>query len=110
MLGSSQALPILERRTEIVEAIGRHQVVIVCGETGSGKTTQLPQMGLAMAEAAGVRGMIGHTQPRRLAARAVAARIAEERGEGLGEVVGVKIRFHDQTSKRTRIKVMTDGI
>lgn len=106
MTSTSPLLPILERREEIVGAIRHHQVVIVCGETGSGKTTQLPQMCLAM----GLPGVVGHTQPRRLAARAVAARIAEERGEALGDVVGVKIRFHDQTSRRTRIKVMTDGI
>jgi ATP-dependent helicase HrpA len=101
-------LPILERRAEIEAALRAHQVVVVCGETGSGKTTQLPQICLALGLANG--GVIGHTQPRRLAARAVAARIAQERGESLGGTVGVKVRFSDQTSARTRIKVMTDGM
>ncbi len=104
----SVVLPILERREEIEAAIRAHRVVVLCGETGSGKTTQLPQICFAMGLAE--RGMIGHTQPRRLAARAVAARIAEERGERLGGVVGVKIRFQDQTSRATRLKIMTDGI
>ncbi len=102
------ALPILERRAEIEGAIRAHRVVVVCGETGSGKTTQLPRICLEMG--LGDRGVIGHTQPRRLAARAVAARIAEERGERLGETVGVKVRFHDQTTRATRIKLMTDGV
>jgi len=102
------ALPILERRAEIESAIRGHRVVVVCGETGSGKTTQLPQICLQMGLA--TRGMIGHTQPRRLAARAVAARIAEERGERIGGVVGAKVRFQDQTSGATRIKLMTDGV
>lgn len=106
-------LPILERRAVIEDALRRHQVVVICGETGSGKTTQLPQICLDMGpegSAGGRGGLIGHTQPRRIAARAVAARIAQERGESVGGVVGVKIRFQDQTSPRTRIKVMTDGI
>ncbi len=101
-------LPILLRKEEIVAAIRSHQVVVICGETGSGKTTQLPQicfdMGLAHT------GMIGHTQPRRLAARAVAARIAEERAVRLGGLVGVKVRFQDTTSRETRIKLVTDGM
>ncbi len=101
-------LPILERRADIEAAVHQHQVVVLCGETGSGKTTQLPQICLEMGLAKS--GVIGHTQPRRLAARAVAARIAEERGESLGCTVGVKVRFSDQTSARTRIKVMTDGM
>ncbi|MBL8747002.1 MAG: ATP-dependent RNA helicase HrpA [Phycisphaerae bacterium] len=105
---SSPILPILERRAEIEAAVARHRVVVICGETGSGKTTQLPRICLEMGRAA--HGIIGHTQPRRLAARAVAARIAEERGESLGGIVGSKVRFQDQTSRQTRIKVMTDGV
>jgi len=95
-------LPILLRRDDIVEAIRSHQVCIICGETGSGKTTQLPQICMQMG--LGERGLIGHTQPRRLAARSVAQRIAEEMRVSLGDEVGVKIRFGDQTSRRTRIK------
>jgi ATP-dependent helicase HrpA len=101
-------LPILERRAEIEEVIRAHGVVVVCGETGSGKTTQLPRICYEMGLAG--KGMIGHTQPRRLAARAVAARIAEEMGERLGGLVGVKVRFQDQTTRETRIKLMTDGM
>ncbi|MBY0263686.1 MAG: DEAD/DEAH box helicase, partial [Phycisphaerales bacterium] len=101
-------LPVLERRDEIAALIQSHQILVLCGQTGSGKTTQLPQichdLGLARA------GQIAHTQPRRLAARAVAARIAEERNTPLGQLVGVKVRFHEQTSRSTRIKVMTDGM
>lgn len=104
----SPQLPILARRDEIVEAISRHQVVVLCGETGSGKTTQLPQIMLSMGLA--THGMIAHTQPRRLAARAVAARIAEERGESLGATIGVKVRFQDVTSRATKVKLMTDGM
>jgi ATP-dependent helicase HrpA len=100
------ALPINARRAEIREAVERNAVVIVCGETGSGKTTQLPKMLLEM----DVQGRIGHTQPRRIAARSVAARIAEELGTELGEVVGFKVRFHDKLSPRSKIKLMTDGI
>jgi ATP-dependent helicase HrpA len=107
-------LPILERRADIEAALRSHQVVVLCGETGSGKTTQLPQIVLDLDDADQVRAkaskLIGHTQPRRLAARAVAARIAEERNERLGASVGVKVRFQDHTSPRTRIKLMTDGI
>lgn len=99
-------LPIHAKEAEILAALASHQVVIVCGQTGSGKTTQLPQMCLR----AGRTGMIGHTQPRRLAARSVATRIADELGVQLGADVGVKVRFHDQTSSRTRIKLMTDGM
>ena len=102
------ALPISARREEIQAAIARHPVVIVCGETGSGKTTQLPKMLLEMGRAAA--GRIGHTQPRRIAARSVAARVAEELGSALGELVGYKVRFHDKVGARTGIKVMTDGI
>jgi len=103
-----QRLPILDRRADIEKAIASHQVCIICGETGSGKTTQLPQICLAMGR--GTKGLIGHTQPRRLAARSVAARIAEELSVSLGGAVGCKVRFGDQTSGQTIIKLMTDGI
>ena len=89
------ALPIVARRDEIRAALERHPVVIVCGETGSGKTTQLPKMLLEMAGEEKRAGRIGHTQPRRIAARSVAARIAEELGAELGGLVGCKVRFHD---------------
>ena len=102
------ALPISARRNEIRDAIERHPVVIVCGETGSGKTTQLPKIALEMGR--GAHGRIGHTQPRRIAARSVAARIAEELGTELGELVGYKVRFHDQVGARSVVKLMTDGI
>src|SRR5438477_7920412 len=102
------ALPITARQDEIPAAVERHPVVIVCGETGSGKTTQLPKMLLDMGRS-GV-GRIGHTQPRRIAARSVAARIAEELGTELGGIVGCKVRFHDQVGTRTAVKLMTDGI
>jgi len=101
-------LPICGRWEEIAAAVAGHPVVVVCGETGSGKTTQLPQICLRAGR--GARGMIGHTQPRRIAARSVAARIGEELGVGLGGVVGVKVRFGDQTSEKTAIKLMTDGM
>ncbi len=101
-------LPVSEHREEIAAAIRDHQVVILCGETGSGKTTQLPKICLDLGR--GVEAMIGHTQPRRIAARNVAARVAEELGVGLGTAVGYKMRFGDQTNDDTLIKVMTDGI
>lgn len=101
-------LPVSEHREEISDAIRDHQVVIVCGETGSGKTTQIPKICLDLGR--GVGAMIGHTQPRRIAARNVAGRVAEELGVGLGSAVGYKMRFGDQTSDDTLIKVMTDGI
>lgn len=102
-------LPVLERREEFLAALAEHQVVIVCGETGSGKTTQLPQ--ICLAGGRGAEGaLIGHTQPRRLAARSVSARIASEMGTTVGQAVGFKIRFSDQVSAATRIKLMTDGI
>jgi ATP-dependent helicase HrpA len=101
-------LPVNARREEIAALIERHQVVIVCGETGSGKTTQLPQICLALGR--GAAGLIGHTQPRRIAARTVAARIAEELGSEPGTLVGYKIRFTDRTSNQSCVKVMTDGI
>src|SRR5215210_3441588 len=96
------ALPVSARREEIRAAIEAHPVVIVCGETGSGKTTQLPKMLLEMGR--GSAGLIGHTQPRRIAARSVAARIAEELGDSLGGLVGYKVRFHDELSRRSMVK------
>ncbi len=101
-------LPIAAHLDEIRRALESHRVVIVAGETGSGKTTQLPK--LCLDAGYGVRGMIGHTQPRRIAARAVARRIAEELGVSLGGEVGYAVRFSDQTSDDTLIKVMTDGL
>jgi ATP-dependent helicase HrpA len=101
-------LPVAARADEIAEAIHAHPVVIVCGETGSGKTTQLPKICLAAGR--GERGLIGHTQPRRIAARAVATRIAQELATPLGEAVGYKVRFTDHTRPDAFIKVMTDGI
>ena len=106
-------LPVSARRDDIAEAIRDHQVVIVAGETGSGKTTQLPKICLALGRGdptAKGGGMIGHTQPRRIAARSVAERIAEELGTELGDTVGYQVRFTDRTSKQSRVKVMTDGI
>jgi len=101
-------LPVVEARAEVLRAIADHQVCVICGETGSGKTTQLPKLCLELGR--GVAGLIGHTQPRRIAARTVAARIAEELGVELGREVGFKVRFGDRTGDRTLIKVMTDGI
>jgi ATP-dependent helicase HrpA len=101
-------LPVVARREEIARAIAENPIVIVCGETGSGKTTQLPKICLELGR--GVAGMIGHTQPRRIAARTVAARIASELASPLGHAVGYKVRFADRISPDTYIKVMTDGI
>ena len=101
-------LPVSGSRAEIARAIRAHQVVIVCGETGSGKTTQLPKICLEIGR--GVEGLIGHTQPRRIAARATAARIAHELASELGRYVGYKIRFTDRTSPSGYVKLMTDGI
>ncbi len=103
-----EELPIVASRDEIARAISNHQVVIVAGETGSGKTTQLPKICLEMGR--GATGLIGHTQPRRLAARTVAARIAQELETALGDLVGYQVRFTDQVSDTTAIKLMTDGI
>jgi ATP-dependent helicase HrpA len=102
------ALPVSARREDIAAAIRDHQVVIVAGETGSGKTTQIPKICLELGR--GVRGLIGHTQPRRLAARTVAARIAEELHTELGDAVGWKVRFTDHVGENTLVKLMTDGI
>src|SRR3970282_1013976 len=102
------ALPVSERREEIARAIAANQVTIVCGETGSGKTTQLPKILLEMGR--GQHQQIGHTQPRRIAARSVAARIAEELKVELGTLVGYKVRFTDKVGKQTVVKLMTEGI
>src|SRR5271154_7106478 len=101
-------LPISARVTDIAVAINAHPVVIVTGATGSGKTTQLPKIALAMGR--GVKKMIGVTQPRRIAATSVAARVASEIGSPLGTEVGYQIRFEDRTSASTYLKFMTDGI
>ena len=101
-------LPVVQKREDVARAIAGNQVVIVCGETGSGKTTQLPKICLALGR--GVRGCIGHTQPRRVAARSVASRIAFELKTELGGAVGYKVRFHDKVSPDTSVKLMTDGI
>ena len=101
-------LPVSQKKDEIAEAIRDNQVVIIAGETGSGKTTQIPKICLELGR--GVSGLIGHTQPRRLAARTVATRIAEELGSSLGETVGYRVRFTDKVSEQSYIKLMTDGI
>lgn len=104
-------LPVVQEKQTIQNAISKHQVVIVAGETGSGKTTQLPKMLLELGYGDPEQGrMIGHTQPRRLAARSVAARIAQELQTELGSVVGYKVRFQDETAPGTRIKLVTDGM
>jgi ATP-dependent helicase HrpA len=110
-----ESLPVSARRDEIMEAMRAHQVIIVCGETGSGKTTQLPKIALALGRGKcnappGKGRMIGHTQPRRIAASSVAKRIAEELNTPLGEVVGFKVRFQDRLSRDASVKLMTDGI
>ncbi|MFG2095787.1 ATP-dependent RNA helicase HrpA [Streptomyces sp. NPDC048612] len=103
-----EELPVSQKKDEILAAIRDHQVVIVAGETGSGKTTQIPKICLELGR--GVRGLIGHTQPRRIAARTVAERVAEELKTPLGEAVGWKVRFTDQVGGDTLVKLMTDGI
>ncbi|UJP07530.1 MAG: ATP-dependent RNA helicase HrpA [Nitrosomonas sp.] len=104
----AEDLPVNLRREEIKQAIENHQVVIICGETGSGKTTQIPKICLELKR--GVHGLIGHTQPRRIAARTVAARIAAELNSPLGQAVGYKVRFSDKIGTDSYIKLMTDGI
>ncbi|MFQ6023753.1 MAG: ATP-dependent RNA helicase HrpA [Acidiferrobacterales bacterium] len=101
-------LPVVERREEIARAIVEHPIVVICGETGSGKTTQLPKICLELER--GVSGLIGHTQPRRIAARSVAERVAQELTTDVGGAVGYKVRFHDRLGPSTYIKIMTDGI
>lgn len=107
-----QDLPVSQRREDIAQALREHQVVIVCGETGSGKTTQLPKIALSIGRGlgAGGSGLIGHTQPRRLAAVSIARRIAQELGSELGAQVGYKVRFNDRLQPGASIKLMTDGI
>jgi ATP-dependent helicase HrpA len=107
-----ESLPVSLRRDEIAAALAAHQVIIVCGETGSGKTTQLPKIALALGRGygAGGKGLIGHTQPRRIAASSVAKRIAQELNTPLGEVVGFKVRFQDRLQPGASVKLMTDGI
>ena len=110
-----ESLPVSARRDEIAQAVAAHPVVIVCGETGSGKTTQLPKILLGLGRgpggsAPGRRGLIGHTQPRRIAASSVAKRIADELNSPLGEVVGYKVRFQDRLQPGASVKLMTDGI
>ncbi len=101
-------LPVNRRRAEIAALIAKHQVLIVCGETGSGKTTQIPKICLEIGR--GTTGLIGHTQPRRIAARSTAVRIAQELQSEVGRLVGYKIRFSDRTTPDAFIKLMTDGI
>src|SRR5204862_1244768 len=104
-------LPISRRHDDIAAAIRDHQVVVIAGETGSGKTTQLPKICLELGRGpGGGSGLIGHTQPRRIAARSVAERLASELKTELGSEVGYQVRFTDRTSRDTRVKVMTDGI
>ncbi|MFB7662872.1 ATP-dependent RNA helicase HrpA [Kitasatospora sp. NPDC056138] len=103
-----EELPVSQKKDEILAAIRDHQVVIVAGETGSGKTTQIPKICLELGR--GVKGLVGHTQPRRIAARTVAERVAEELNTPLGEAVGWKVRFTDQVGQDTLVKLMTDGI
>ncbi len=105
---SNTQLPIEQYKADIFEALEKHQVIIVAGETGSGKSTQLPKYCLEAGR--GLLGRIGHTQPRRIAARAIADRLSEELNSPLGEAVGYCVRFHEQVSDKTRVKVMTDGL
>ena len=101
-------LPVSARREEIAEAIRDNQVIVVCGETGSGKSTQLPKIALELGR--GIGGVIGHTQPRRIAARSIATRLSEELKCQLGQQVGYRIRFNDASGDNTLIRLMTDGI
>jgi len=108
LISYDEQLPIAEHREAIKEALSKHQVLVLAGETGSGKTTQLPKLCLELGR--GVKGLIGHTQPRRLAARSVATRIAEELNTAVGGVVGYQVRYEDHSDDNTLIKLMTDGI
>ena len=101
-------LPVTHERGTILDAVREHQVVVIAGETGSGKTTQLPKMLLELG--LDRKGLIGHTQPRRLAARSVAERLAEELGSDLGSTVGYQVRFTAEVGAETSVKLMTDGI
>ena len=103
-----QELPVVARRQEIADAVRDHQVIVLCGETGSGKSTQLPKILIEMGR--GLTGVIGHTQPRRIAARSVAARLADEMNGRLGHEIGFRIRFTDSSGPNTRVRLMTDGI
>src|SRR5690349_23458934 len=103
-----EELPVSARRDDLLAAIRDNQVVVVAGETGSGKTTQLPKICLELGR--GVRGAIGHTQPRRIAARTVAERIADELRVPIGDAVGFAVRFSDRSSEDTLVRVMTDGL
>ena len=107
-----EALPVSGQRQVIIDALNAHQVIIVCGETGSGKTTQLPKICLAIGRgrANGTGKLIGHTQPRRIAATSTAKRIAQELKSPIGQDVGYQVRFADKSSKTASIKLMTDGI
>ncbi|MFM1870456.1 MAG: hypothetical protein RLY99_1200, partial [Pseudomonadota bacterium] len=107
-----ESLPVSGQREKITQALEQNQVIIVCGETGSGKTTQLPKICLAMGRgrANGTGKLIGHTQPRRIAATSTAKRIAQELGSPIGEDVGYQVRFSDKTSSTASVKLMTDGI
>jgi ATP-dependent helicase HrpA len=107
-LDFDRALPITAHREEIAKALAEHQLIVVCGATGSGKTTQLPKMCIEAGR--GTFGLIGHTQPRRIAARALANRLAAELGTNVGAAVGYQVRFNDRTGPDTRVKLMTDGI
>jgi ATP-dependent helicase HrpA len=107
-LNWDEELPVVARKQEIIDTIRDHQVIVLCGETGSGKSTQLPKILIEMGR--GLSGVIGHTQPRRIAARSVAARLAEEMNCQLGQEVGFRIRFTDSSGPNTRVRLMTDGI
>ncbi|MGH8471440.1 MAG: AAA family ATPase, partial [Gammaproteobacteria bacterium] len=104
----AESLPIYAHAEDIASALASRQVIVVCGETGSGKSTQLPKLCLSLGR--GIRAMIGHTQPRRIAARTIASRIAQELRVEVGQAVGFKVRFRDRAGPATYVKLMTDGI